>query len=92
VTEEALEDTTLYGMMTDSHPRMPTVSSHAPARRELAIETADLVKTYGRTMRSGLSAHPNWGLIATSMGELLLLSAVSAWIASRAFRAYQRSI
>jgi ABC-2 type transport system permease protein len=42
--------------------------------------------------RSGLSAHPNWALIATCVGELLLLSAVSAWIASRAFRSYQRSI
>jgi ABC-2 type transport system permease protein len=42
--------------------------------------------------RSALSAHPNWALIATSIGELVLLSAFSAWVASRAFRAYQRSI
>jgi len=42
--------------------------------------------------RSGLSAHPNWTLIATCVGELLLLSAASAWVASRAFRSYQRSI
>lgn len=42
--------------------------------------------------RSALSAHPNWTVIATSIGELLLLSAFSAWVASRAFRSYQRSI
>lgn len=41
--------------------------------------------------RSALSPAPDWGLIATRMGLLVLLSIASAWLAARAFRAYQRS-
>jgi ABC-2 type transport system ATP-binding protein len=49
---------------------MPTVSSHAPARRELTIETADLVKTYGRTVRAldGLSFTVRTGTIFGLVG------------------------
>jgi ABC-type multidrug transport system ATPase subunit len=46
------------------------VSSHAPARRELAIETADLVKTYGRTVRAldGLSFSVRAGTVSGLLG------------------------
>jgi ABC-2 type transport system permease protein len=42
--------------------------------------------------RSAASADADWGLIATRAGFLLLLVLASAVFATRAFRAYQRSI
>ncbi len=41
--------------------------------------------------RSALSAAPDWTLIATRMALLVVLSLGSAWLAARAFLAYQRS-
>jgi ABC-2 type transport system permease protein len=41
--------------------------------------------------RSALSTAPDWTLIGSRLGSLVLLSIASAWLASRAFRAYQRS-
>ena len=41
--------------------------------------------------RSALSTAPDWRLIGSRLGSLVLLSIASAWLASRAFRAYQRS-
>jgi ABC-2 type transport system permease protein len=41
--------------------------------------------------RSGLSARPDWALIGSRMLLLVLLSVASTWVATRAFRSYQRS-
>lgn len=42
--------------------------------------------------RSALSADPDWGLILSRSGLLLALTIACGWLATRAFRAYQRSI
>ena len=42
--------------------------------------------------RGALSAHVDWGLVGTRCGYLLALALVCSWFATRAFRAYQRSI
>jgi len=41
--------------------------------------------------RSALSSQPDWAFITTRLAWLVLLSMASAWVATRAFRAYQRS-
>ena len=41
--------------------------------------------------RSALSADPQWGTILPRLGWLALLAAVMAWLATRAFRSYQKS-
>lgn len=41
--------------------------------------------------RSALSASPDWGLIGGRLLALVGLSVVSGWLATRAFRSYQRS-
>jgi ABC-2 type transport system permease protein len=42
--------------------------------------------------RSALSANPDWGAILGRLGGLLAVALVMTWIATRAFRAYQRSL
>jgi ABC-2 type transport system permease protein len=42
--------------------------------------------------RSAVAAHTDWNLVATRTGLLAALLFVSAWLATRSFRAYQRSI
>jgi ABC-2 type transport system permease protein len=42
--------------------------------------------------RSAVSASPDWGLIGSRLGLLLILGAVTMSLATRAFRAYQRSV
>ena len=42
--------------------------------------------------RDALSADPDWGLVLSRMGYLLAFTLVCAWLATRAFRAYQRSV
>ncbi len=42
--------------------------------------------------RMALSAHPDWGSVLARAVLLAALSVVSAWLATRAFRAYQRSV
>ena len=42
--------------------------------------------------REAIGADPDWGLVLSRCGLLLALAAVSAWLATRAFRAYQRSL
>jgi ABC-2 type transport system permease protein len=42
--------------------------------------------------RSAATQHTDWSLVATRTGYLVALLLVSAWLATRAFRAYQRSI
>ena len=42
--------------------------------------------------RSAATQHIDWGLVASRTGYLVVLLLVSAWLATRSFRAYQRSI
>jgi ABC-2 type transport system permease protein len=42
--------------------------------------------------RGALGADPDWGVVLSRLGFLALFTAVCAWIATRAFRAYQRSV
>jgi ABC-2 type transport system permease protein len=42
--------------------------------------------------REALSATPDWGLVGRDLGLLLALALVMAWLATRAFRSYQRSV
>jgi ABC-2 type transport system permease protein len=41
--------------------------------------------------REALSATPDWGLVTRDLGLLLALTLIMAWLATRAFRSYQRS-
>jgi ABC-2 type transport system permease protein len=41
--------------------------------------------------REALSASPDWSLVVRDLGLLLALALVMAWLATRAFRSYQRS-
>ncbi len=42
--------------------------------------------------REGLASGPDWSLVLTRMGWLALFTLVCTWLATRAFRVYQRSI
>jgi ABC-2 type transport system permease protein len=42
--------------------------------------------------REALSADPNWSAILVRLGGLLLVALAMGWIATRAFRTYQRSL
>lgn len=42
--------------------------------------------------RSALSAHPDWSLVMGNLALLLTLTVVLGWLATRAFRSYQRSV
>ncbi|MGZ4757557.1 MAG: ABC transporter permease, partial [Acidimicrobiales bacterium] len=42
--------------------------------------------------RQSIVASPDWGLIASRLGALALLALVTAWLSTRAFRSYQRSV
>ena len=42
--------------------------------------------------REGLAAGPDWSLVLTRMGWLALFTVICTWLATRAFRVYQRSI
>jgi ABC-2 type transport system permease protein len=42
--------------------------------------------------REALSASPDWGEVWTRLGLLAALATVMAWLATRAFGAYQRSL
>jgi ABC-2 type transport system permease protein len=42
--------------------------------------------------RETLAAHPDWGAVVPRLGGLVLLAVVMAWVATRAFGAYQRSL
>lgn len=45
-----------------------------------------------RVSRQALSADPNWGAIGIRLLLLAAVASVMSWLATRAFRAYQRSI
>ena len=42
--------------------------------------------------RAALSADPDWGVVLPRLGSLLALATAMSWLATRAFRSYQRSI
>ena len=42
--------------------------------------------------RAATQAHPDWGLVASRGGFLVALLALCLWFATRAFRAYQKSV
>jgi ABC-2 type transport system permease protein len=42
--------------------------------------------------REALTAHPDWGLVLSRAGLLAALCVACAWLATRAFHTYQRSI
>ena len=42
--------------------------------------------------RDALSAHTDWGAVWSRLGSLLALAVVVAWLATHAFRSYQRSL
>jgi ABC-2 type transport system permease protein len=42
--------------------------------------------------RAGLGASVDWGLVASRLGLLALLAVFCGWVATRAFRGYQRSV
>jgi ABC-2 type transport system permease protein len=42
--------------------------------------------------RDAMSVHPNWGVVLARFGLLVALTVITGWLATRAFRAYQRSV
>jgi ABC-2 type transport system permease protein len=42
--------------------------------------------------REALTASPDWGLVLSRLGLLVALTVVCTWLATRAFRTYQRTI
>ena len=42
--------------------------------------------------REALTVSPDWGLVLSRAGLLAALCAACTWLATRAFRSYQRSI
>ena len=42
--------------------------------------------------RESLHAEPDWGLVLTHLGGLLLLALICGWLSTRAVRSYQRSV
>jgi ABC-2 type transport system permease protein len=42
--------------------------------------------------RDALSAGTSWGAVLPRLGGLLALAVLMAWLATRAFRSYQRSL
>jgi ABC-2 type transport system permease protein len=56
------------------------------------VSRANPVAWSVESARTALSGHPDWRLITTRLTWLALLGLASAWVATRAFRSYQRSI
>jgi ABC-2 type transport system permease protein len=71
--------------------------SSAMMAREAAPEWIQTVSTYNPVdwtvvvSREALSADPDWSAIWPRLGGLLVVALVAVWLATRAFRAYQRS-
>jgi ABC-2 type transport system permease protein len=42
--------------------------------------------------REGLASSPDWGVVLSRMGWLAVFTVICTWLATRAFRVYQRSI
>jgi ABC-2 type transport system permease protein len=71
--------------------------SSAMMAREAAPEWIQTVSSYNPVdwtvvaSREALSANPDWSAIWPRLGGLLAVAVVAVWLATRAFRAYQRS-
>lgn len=72
--------------------------SSAMIAREAAPEWIRTVSAYNPVdwavvaSREALSADPDWSGVLTRLGGLLAVALVMGWVATRAFRAYQRSL
>ena len=71
--------------------------SSAMMAREVAPDWIQTVSTYNPVdwtvvaSREALSANPDWGAIWPRLGGLLVVALLGVWLATRAFRSYQRS-
>jgi len=71
--------------------------SSAMMAREVAPDWIQTVSTYNPVdwtvvaSRQALSANPDWGAIWPRLGGLLAVALLGVWLATRAFRSYQRS-
>ena len=71
--------------------------SSAMMAREVAPDWIQTVSTYNPVdwtvvaSREALSANPDWGAIWPRLGGLLAVALIGVWLATRAFRSYQRS-
>ncbi len=57
----------------------------------LMKQSSDLVTPSGNSAREALNAHPDWAQVMLRLGFLLIFTFISTWLATRAFRAYQRT-
>lgn len=58
-----------------------------------AVPAATQPKPLGSALeREALKAHADWGYVLTRVGWLLALAIVCTWLATQAFRTYQRSL
>jgi ABC-2 type transport system permease protein len=56
------------------------------------IATYNPVEWAVRAGREGIAADPDWVIVLSRMGWLLLFAVVCGWLATAAFRVYQKSI
>jgi ABC-2 type transport system permease protein len=72
--------------------------SSAMMAREAAPEWIQAVSTWNPVdwtvvaSREALSADPDWSAVMARLGGLLVVAVLAIWLATRAFRAYQRSL
>lgn len=72
--------------------------SSAMMAREAAPDWIQAVSTWNPVdwtvvaSREALSADPDWAAVLTRLGGLLAVALAAIWLATRAFRAYQRSL
>jgi ABC-2 type transport system permease protein len=57
-----------------------------------SIATYNPVEWAVNAGREGLAAGPDWGVVLSRMGWLALFTVICTWLATRAFRVYQKSI
>ena len=57
-----------------------------------SIATYNPVEWAVNAGREALAASPDWGVVLSRMGWLALFTLVCTWLATRAFRVYQKSI
>ncbi len=75
--------------------RVPELGVHGPdahARLDADVARYNPVNWAVQAGREGLASGPDWGLVLTRMGWLAVFTVVCTWLATRAFRVYQRSI
>ena len=75
---------------------MPSASASISSRFERAATVACSTGWRSRSLsvasREALLANPDWGEVWSRLGLLLGLAALMAWLATRAFGSYQRSL